>query len=145
MARDFKIKASTVHERFGDESVIVNLDSGSYYSAQGTADFVWALVADGASESQILDRMTTRFTGDRDEIIRTVTEFLTHLASENLVEPVASGANGTASPETVDAKTGQTFVAPILQKYTDMEELLRLDPIHEVDEVGWPVVRGKTA
>jgi hypothetical protein len=25
-----------------------------------------------------------------------------------------------------------------LQKFTDMQELLLLDPIHEVDERGWP-------
>ena len=31
------------------------------------------------------------------------------------------------------------FQAPSLQKYTDMEEMLALDPIHEVDEeMGWP-------
>ena len=28
-------------------------------------------------------------------------------------------------------------------KYTDMEELLLADPIHEVDESGWPVVNMK--
>jgi hypothetical protein len=26
----------------------------------------------------------------------------------------------------------------VLQKYTDMADLLLLDPIHEVDEQGWP-------
>jgi hypothetical protein len=27
---------------------------------------------------------------------------------------------------------------PVLNKYTDMQDLLLLDPIHEVDERGWP-------
>ena len=26
-----------------------------------------------------------------------------------------------------------------MEKYDDMQELLLLDPIHEVDEAGWPV------
>jgi hypothetical protein len=30
------------------------------------------------------------------------------------------------------------FEMPKLSKYTDMEDLLALDPIHEVDEMGWP-------
>ena len=34
-----------------------------------------------------------------------------------------------------------SFEAPILHKYTDMQDLLLLDPIHEVDEAGWPVAR----
>jgi hypothetical protein len=28
---------------------------------------------------------------------------------------------------------------PLLRKYTDMRDLLLLDPIHDVDEQGWPV------
>ena len=27
---------------------------------------------------------------------------------------------------------------PVLEKYTDMQELLLLDPIHDVEEAGWP-------
>ena len=30
------------------------------------------------------------------------------------------------------------FDAPILKRYTDQQELLLLDPIHEVDDIGWP-------
>ena len=30
------------------------------------------------------------------------------------------------------------FEAPVLYTYTDMAELLLLDPIHDVDETGWP-------
>ena len=30
------------------------------------------------------------------------------------------------------------FEFPIIEKFTDMQELLLLDPIHEVDEKGWP-------
>jgi hypothetical protein len=26
----------------------------------------------------------------------------------------------------------------VLERYTDMQELLLLDPIHDVDESGWP-------
>ena len=31
------------------------------------------------------------------------------------------------------------YAPPAMSKYTDMEDLLLLDPVHEVDEVGWPV------
>ncbi len=36
---------------------------------------------------------------------------------------------------------------PALQKFTDLQDLLMLDPIHEVDERGWPHARppGDTA
>jgi len=32
------------------------------------------------------------------------------------------------------------FTKPELHKFTDMQDLLLFDPIHEVDESGWPNV-----
>jgi hypothetical protein len=34
------------------------------------------------------------------------------------------------------------FVAPVLRKYTDMQEFMLVDPIHDVDvDAGWPHVK----
>ena len=33
------------------------------------------------------------------------------------------------------------FKPPLLKRYTDMQELLILDPIHEVDDTGWPAIK----
>ncbi len=33
------------------------------------------------------------------------------------------------------------YAPPALETYTDMQELLLLDPIHDVDETGWPAAR----
>jgi hypothetical protein len=30
------------------------------------------------------------------------------------------------------------WVAPTLTVYADMQDLFQLDPIHDVDETGWP-------
>jgi hypothetical protein len=40
----------------------------------------------------------------------------------------------------VDATAGEpaAFEPPLLEKFTDMEDLLLLDPVHEVDGRGWP-------
>ena len=39
----------------------------------------------------------------------------------------------------VNINTSQDdFTNPVLEKFTDMAELLLLDPIHEVDDSGWP-------
>jgi hypothetical protein len=31
----------------------------------------------------------------------------------------------------------------VLERYTDMQELLLLDPIHDVDQTGWPRRKGE--
>ena len=66
-----------------------------------------------------------------------VQALVTALAAEDLVQPTGEAAaqpaysNGQRAP----------FVAPVLQKHTDMQDLLLLDPIHEVDETGWPSLK----
>ena len=30
------------------------------------------------------------------------------------------------------------FTAPVVEKYTDMAELILLDPVHDVSALGWP-------
>ena|SRR6476660_8869681 len=48
----------------------------------------------------------------------------------------ATGPKSSSRPD--DLGTAAAFVTPELHKYTDMQELLLVDPIHEVAEEGWP-------
>jgi hypothetical protein len=144
MSRYFKPSRKVLHERFGDEAVIVHLDSGSYYSVQHSGDFIWQHAVDGASESEIVTSVVGMYKGEPAVLQAETTAFLDRLVTEclmdvaerpALVQPRATGTGDKRIP----------FIAPTLQKYTDMEELLLLDPIHEVDELGWPSARKVTA
>jgi hypothetical protein len=141
MIRSFKLKSSIVHERFGDETVVVNLDTGTYYSMQGMSSIIWGLVGDGASEASILRRIKAEFSGSSDEISRAVAKFLDQLVEDALVDPeyVADNVGEQAVGEV--QKLDKVFSIPHLQKYTDMDDMLLIDPIHEVDEQGWPSAR----
>jgi len=140
MNRSFTLKPSIVHEKFGDETVILNLESGCYYSAQGTSSLIWNLVSEGLSQAEILDKVRTEFSGSPDEIAAGTAAFLDQLVDEALVEAQPS-ADVSAMHRNGTGASDKAFVAPLLQKYTDMEEMLLLDPIHEVDEAGWPTAR----
>ena len=37
-----------------------------------------------------------------------------------------------------EASEKRPYVPPQIERFTDMQELLLLDPIHEVDDTGWP-------
>lgn len=145
-ARDQHFRINTpkvVRETFDDEVVIINLDRGSYYSLRGVGASIWALIEKGLDMNELLDVVAARFEGDRDELERAVQEFIATLRQEELVSPIADGAhrNGrtaASGPAAADHPEKARFETPILQKFTDMQELLLLDPIHEVDESGWP-------
>jgi hypothetical protein len=60
--------------------------------------------------------------------------FMDRLVQENLVMRVSGApASSAALP-----KGEIRFELPAMEKYGDMQDLLLSDPIHEVDEAGWP-------
>jgi len=52
-------------------------------------------------------------------------------------------ADPWSGEKTMTRSAGGTLVfdAPVLHSYTDMQDVLLLDPIHDVDETGWPSSR----
>lgn len=129
----FQTKSSVVHEKFDDETVTVNLETGCYFSLRGSADAIWSLAAAGVSQSDIVSRLCTSYVGDAETIRSATDAFLDRLVEEALLERTDREAL-----EPAIALEGGPFEPPALQKYTDMEELLQLDPVHEVDQMGWP-------
>lgn len=137
----FRINTPTVtHETIEGEAVIINLDSGNYYSLVDAGSFIWALVEKGASASEVQDLLQQTYQGDAADIDRGVQELLAQLQQENLIVPV-DGSAAVDLTEVIPSSNGHgkpSFNAPLLNKFSDMQELLLLDPIHDVDEAGWP-------
>lgn len=142
MQERFCPRKSVVYERFGDETVIVNLETGCYYSVQNTADAIWTMAVNGRSRSEILKHVTAQCSSDTLECATATTAFLDELLNEKLLDmtDVVRPTDGITL-----AFPHGAFIQPQLQKYTDMEELLQLDPIHEIDELGWPSAKTPTA
>lgn len=133
---------AVVHEVFEDEVVIVNLDSGDYYSLSDSGVVFWNCLLAGCTVSQTVDVLGSRYEADPEDIERAVRVLIGELESADLIAP---GGNGDppATPEQdiSDADKKPGFVAPVLSQYSDMRDLLLIDPIHEVDEAGWPQVK----
>jgi hypothetical protein len=138
----FKVNTPTVtHEIIDGEAVIINLDSGNYYSLVDAGSFIWGLFEMGTSAHDIRSLVLQTYQGDETDIDRSVQELLTQLQLENLIVPVdgADEALGIAQPAPSNNNHEKpSFKPPMLHKYSDMQELLLLDPIHDVDDAGWP-------
>lgn len=130
-----------IHETIDGETVLVNLDSGNYYSLDGVGADVWNLIEDGADQDGIVRAVARRYTGEDTAIEHAIHLFLEDLEREALIVVDNKSETGEEErPEDNGATevAGKPFVAPALNKYTDMQDLLLLDPIHDVDEAGWP-------
>ncbi|MCX6033087.1 MAG: PqqD family protein [Chloroflexi bacterium] len=132
---------SVIGEVLGGEAIIVNLESGAYYSLDGAGAEVWTAAQSGATLAQVIDLAVARFSGVPATIAADVTALVEELVAEGLLVAGSASTAPAADPSAVVAAPlpdRPPFVKPILEKYTDMADLLLLDPIHEVDEQGWP-------
>lgn len=132
-------KPEIIREQFDEEVVIVDLDTGSYYSLGGAGGEVWSAIESGASSAQIVERLVKSYHAEHAEIEASVARLLEELLAEELIVPQTGAGNPVADiAATGDEAPRRDWQAPILQKFTDMQALLLLDPIHEVDSAGWP-------
>lgn len=139
-------RPKVVHEILDGEAVIIDFNTGNYYSLDDVGTAIWSFIQQGASLSEILEGLAGRYEGERAKMESGLRNFLADLKRENLIVAANSNeAGSTAQPER-RAETGSgsdksRFKVPKLYRYSDMQELLLLDPIHEVDESGWPATK----
>lgn len=130
---------SVISEMIDGETIVLNFESGHYYSFNPSASEIWQGVVRGAPIAAVAEHVARCFAGDPATILSEVEAFVRRLSDESLIRPAAPAAPaatlaGTAAPEAAPA----AFASPTFEKFTDMEELLLLDPIHEVSDTGWP-------
>ena len=145
-AQRFRAKSpSVVSEIIDGEVVVLNLDSGNYYSADQVGAVLWRWMELGFGTDEMLNELRRRFPHtDPAEMGNGIANFFAQLEEHNLV--VAVDAPREASGEAINgAELGGAFVTPALQCYSDMQDLLLLDPIHDVDEAGWPTPKDSSA
>lgn len=139
-------RPAVVCEIIDDEVIIIEFDSGNYYSLDKTGTEAWKLIERGATRAEIAAEFTRLYSGPPAFIAEAADRLLAELRHERLI--VLDEAGGSedergsgALSESDSAAERPVFEPPVLQKYTDMQELLTLDPIHEVDETGWPAIQ----
>ena len=135
----FRVNTPTVtHETIDGEAVIINLDSGNYYSLVDVGSFIWGLIEQGASASDAQNLVSQTYQGDALEIDRGVQDLFAQLQQESLIVPVDGASDLSQVIPSHNGHEKPSFNPPLLNKYSDMQELLLLDPIHDVDDAGWP-------
>ena len=110
-SRDF------IGDTIGDDTILINVKTGAYYSLTPLGGSVWA---------QVLSA-TTEFATDEATVLRAM-----------IAEGIFETEGALVGDDDVAADFDSTLA---FLKYTEMSELLLADPIHEVDEDGWPKLR----
>jgi Coenzyme PQQ synthesis protein D (PqqD) len=125
-------------ETFDAEVVLVNFDDGRYHTIDGTGVEIWKIIGHALTLDDILAAVAERYDGVPAVIEQATRDFVLGLEAAALVRRETVTTAGTRPAA---AAPRAAFVAPVLTTFTDMQELLWLDPIHEVDDRGWPIAR----
>ena len=134
-ARRFRSNSPpVVHETVEGETIIVNLDTGSYYDLNHLGGCIFESLNGGITTAELAGLIALTYELDPADATRTIDAFAALLVEEQLLEPAPNGL--PAGPVQPELPPG--YAEPVLNKYTDMQGLLLLDPVHEVDEAGWP-------
>lgn len=125
-----------------DEVVIVDLETGSYYTTEGAGCDAWRLLAAGVRVGEVVEILGRRYS-DGGEIPEYVAMLVEAFTRQGLLVP-ADGPTDAA----VDLGPAGSLLAPVsdpapfaaadVVSFDDMQSLLLLDPVHEVDDRGWP-------
>lgn len=136
---NFSINESSLsHDRLDNEVIIVNLETGAYYSGTGSFADLWTLLGCGYDLAQSIHILALTYNTESQSIEQDVQECINHLLDRSLL--IENSASPTQSQEgnPLPTMVRGAWTAPTFLEFTDMWELIKLDPVHDVDDSGWP-------
>lgn len=123
-----------IHETLDGEVVAIDLASGAYFSMRGSAAVAWDAIVAGLDTASVIDHVTATHAATDADIAADIDAFVADLVERELV--VAGSAETGQAP---DHGTGLPYQPPSLETFTDMADVILLDPVHDVDATaGWP-------
>jgi hypothetical protein len=133
----FRIRRpEVVSELFEGEAVVVDLVQGRYYAFSPLASELWSRLEASPTLDELARAAAPRFGGEacaREGI----SPFLDALVAAGLLVLDRRAADPAPELAPLGADSGDRRLE--FETFTDLEELLVLDPIHELDETGWPL------
>ena len=129
-----------VFENYEDEMVLLNLSEGVYFTLDriGADCLLWLLSAPSAATA--FETLRARYAGDTSDIDSGLTRLVELLTEAGLATVRADGEPGLQL-EIGAAQPSARYAPPKLERYDDIEDILKFDPVHEVSDTGWPNVR----
>jgi len=108
------------------EAILINLQTGAYYSLRDAGALVWHALRGHATRTEILEAVVAACSGRPSTLDADIAALLAALRDEHLIRVSERSATMEAAepPPAVPA----IYQPPVLEKFTDMEELLALDP-----------------
>ncbi len=142
MASIYRVNGpNVVHETVERETIVIQLEHGTYYSLTEAGAQVWDVVLRGGDAADAVAAVMASYEVAIQTAGPAVAALLESLVAEGLLV-VDDAAPALRLPVATAVDAGRRpWIMPELGRFTDMQELLLADPIHEVADAGWPHVK----
>lgn len=121
-----------VSETLNGEAIIMHHGSGHYFNTIGTGALIWEAIEGGVTPERAAERLAAASGAGSDRALEAVLRFVETLDGHGLIR--AGDGNGAAPPPSASL----AYAEPELHVHLDLADMLLLDPVHDVDEGGWP-------
>lgn len=121
-------------EEFDGETVLIDVENGLYFSLAGAAADLWRSFTPAREPETVVAAMTSSLQGADPKALQ---ELIAQMQAHGLLGSAPSVDSTTLAPLVFAASNFQT---PVMQVFSDLAELIVIDPVHEVDAAGgWPM------
>jgi hypothetical protein len=132
----YTIDASNVSwEQVGGEVIAIQLSTGRYYNMTETASATWLILSHGASLESLSIALRDLYKSESLDLSG-LEDFVTKCIQSSLLVP-STTSKLPRFEDFLDLKLEEWSI-PLLNEYTDLQDLILVDPIHDVQESGWP-------
>lgn len=121
-------------EEFDGETVLIDVVRGLYFSLGGSATELWRAFSVPRSEAEVVETLSTQLAeADPNGLANAI-----HSMRENQLLIAAPEATSPRPNKFV--ATSLSFTLPVVEVYSDLADLIAIDPVHEVNaSAGWPM------
>ena len=111
------------------EAVLINLGTGMYYTMDGTGCEVWAMIERRLTLAEMSHALAVRYAVAPAAVLNDLQRLAGELLEEGLVRLTPeAGDTGIGEPLSALSPAASPYAPPNLCRYTDMAEVLALDP-----------------
>lgn len=122
----FRCADDVIAKVMDGEAVIINLVNGMYYSIDKAGAVIWSLLESGHSISEAAENVAKRYEIASERAASDISQLVGQLLEERLLLPCEDRQAPAA--EGGPPSQGEIYEASALQRYSDMGDLLALDP-----------------
>lgn len=128
-----RVNPDIVAEAFDGEIVLIDIARGLYFSLCGAAVELWQAFADPRTADEVLRTLAPLAGAEHSAAMQNA---ISSMRANQLIVEVDAPVFPAGPLVAGDAAS----VPPVVQVFSDLADLIAIDPVHEVDAAaGWPM------